>query len=205
MRTCGNKTLDDFFKKLSNELDWYNEEFKENKLNVPFHISILWQEFKNNVDKYNEFIKCLNECEYIFNIDTSSMYSIRTYVIFYNMNRKLPHYSSITYEFNFGSDQRYWGYCECTPDDKDYREDKHCCGHGCDWDAPNVDIYKRELINDASWQGDQHDYWDFEDEFYLDNKKANEKRMKEERECKIRNLKETIENAQKELKKLENL
>ena len=53
MRTCGNKTLDDFFKKLSNELDWYNEEFKENKLNVPFHISILWQEFKNNVDKYN--------------------------------------------------------------------------------------------------------------------------------------------------------
>ena len=33
----------------------------------------------------------------------------------------------------------------------------------------------------------------------------NEKKLLAEREYKIRNLKETIENAQKELKKLENL
>lgn len=214
MRTCGNKTLDhflktldDFLQEFSPKLDWYNGEFKENKLNIPFHISVLWQEFKNNCDKYNEFIQYLNKYEYYFNIDISNLYDVRIYVRFYKNatddsdEEDIP----VTYEFSFGSDQRYYGDCDCTPNDKDYREDKECCGHGCDWDAPNVDIYKRELINDASWQGDQHDYWDFEDEFYLDDKEANEKRMKEEREYKIKNLKETIENAQKELKELENL
>lgn len=205
MKTCGNKTLDDFLKELSKELEWYSTGFEENKLNVPFHISILWQEFKNNVDKYSEFIKYLNE--YIFNVDTSNMYDLRMYVRFYKNatdnsdEEDIP----ITYEFSFGEDLRYYGYCDCTPNDKDYREDKGCCGHGCDWCAPNVDIYKREFINDASWQGDEHDYWDFEDEFYLDDKEANEKRVKEERENKIKYLKETIENAQKELKELENL
>ena len=38
-----------------------------------------------------------------------------------------------------------------------------------------------------------------------EKKEENEKKLLAERECKIRNLKETIENAQKELKKLENL
>ena len=55
------------------------------------------------------------------------------------------------------------------------------------------------------WSGDEHDYWDFEDKFYADDKEENEKKLLAERERKIRNLKETIENAQKELKKLENL
>lgn len=55
------------------------------------------------------------------------------------------------------------------------------------------------------WSGDEHDYWDFEDKFYANDKEENEKKLLAERECKIRNLKETIESAQKELKKLENL
>ena len=207
MKTCGNKTLDDFLQRLVKEFEEYNESFKENNLNIPFHISVLWQEFKNNNGKYNEFITYLNEYDYIFNLDTSSMYHIRMYVNFYKYvtddleEENIP----ITYEFNFDTDWRYWGYCECTQDDKDYKEDKGCCGHGCDWEAPNIDIYKREFINGVSWQGDEHDYWDFEDVFYLDDKEANERKIKKEKENKIKHLKETIGNAQKELKELENM
>ena len=114
-------------------------------------------------------------------------------------------YSDYHYRFEFSYDTRDYGYCECTPDMPDYREDKHCCGHGCDWEAPSVEVRKSFLVSNHSWHGDEHDYWDFEDKFYADDKEENEKKLLAERECKIRNLKETIENAQKELKKLENL
>lgn len=109
------------------------------------------------------------------------------------------------YEIVFDYDERNWGYCECNPSDLDYREDKHCCGHGCDWDAPSIKVRKSFLISEHSWSGDEHDYWDFEDKFYADDKEENEKKLLAEREYKIKSLKETIENAQKELKKLENL
>lgn len=105
----------------------------------------------------------------------------------------------------FSYDERNWGYCQCSPGDPDYREDKHCCGHGCDWEAPSVEVRKSFLVSNHSWSGDEHDYWDFEDKFYADDKEENKKKLLAEREYKIKNLKETIENAQKELKKLENL
>ena len=53
--------------------------------------------------------------------------------------------------------------------------------------------------------GDEHDFWDFEDKFYADDNEEKQKKLLAEREYKIKSLKETIENAQKELKKLENL
>ena len=66
-------------------------------------------------------------------------------------------------------------------------------------------VRKSFIISEHSWSGDEHDYWDFEDKFYADDKEENEKKLLAEREYKIKSLKETIENAQKELKKLENL
>ena len=105
----------------------------------------------------------------------------------------------------FSYDERNLRYCECSPGDLDYREDKHCCGHGCDWEASKIEVRKSILVSRCSWDGDEHDYWDFEDEFYADDKEENEKKKLAEREYKIRELKETIENAQKELEKLENL
>lgn len=64
---------------------------------------------------------------------------------------------------------------------------------------------KSLLVSSQTWDGDEHDYWDFEDKFYADDKEENEKKLLAEREYKIKNLKETIENAQKKLKELENL
>lgn len=64
---------------------------------------------------------------------------------------------------------------------------------------------KSLLVSSQTWNGDEHDYWGFEDKFYSNDKEENEKKLLAEREYKIKNIKETIENAQKELKKLENL
>ena len=50
-----------------------------------------------------------------------------------------------------------------------------------------------------SWDGDEHDYWDFEDEFYnVDEKEKQEK----QKQAKINRLKNQIEDLQKELDKL---
>ena len=212
MKYSVNITIQNFIERLVEVLKYENTygELNGKKLDVPFLVSVLWQDLMDNYECYDEFCSDLRDCDDYDIVIGDDNYSIcKVNVFLYNDtendNWKCVEESDFRYEITFSYDERNWGYCEWRTDDKDYREDERGCGRGCDWDAPNVYIYKRELINDASWQGDQHDYWDFEDKFYLDNKKANEKRMKEERACKIRNLKETIENAQKELKKLENL
>ena len=64
---------------------------------------------------------------------------------------------------------------------------------------------KSFIISEHSWSGDEYDYWDFEDKFYANDNEENEKKLLTEREYKIKSLKETIENAQRELKELENL
>lgn len=79
------------------------------------------------------------------------------------------------------------------------------CRHGCDWYAPSVEVRKSFLVSNHSWSGDEHDYWEFEDKFYESDNEEKQKKLLAEKEYKIKNLKETIENAQKELKKLENL
>ena len=107
------------------------------------------------------------------------------------------------YEINFIYNQRDWGYCQCTPDMKDYREDKHCCGHGCDWWAPSFEIKKSYLMNRYSWNGDEHDYWGFEDEFYMSDKELADKKEKEDRERQIEELRNRIESNQKKLAELE--
>ena len=122
-----------------------------------------------------------------------------------NDNLKCVEEADFRYEITFSYDERNWGYCECSLGDPDYREDKHCCGHGCDWDAPSVEVRKSFLVSNHSWSGDEHDYWDFEETFYDNDKEENEKKMLAERKYKINSLKATIENAQKRLKELENL
>lgn len=138
-------------------------------------------------------------------IENCDYYICKANVFLYNEDWECVEESEFRYEIVFGYDERHWGYCKCSPGDKDYRKDKHCCGHGCDWDAPWIMVRKSFLISEHSWSGDEHDFWDFEDKFYESDNEENERKMKEEREYKIKNLKETIENAQKELEELENL
>ena len=208
MKYSDNITIQKFIEQLVDAAKYENiyrelREVKGRKINIPFLVSALWQDLISNYEHYDKFCFDLRNCyEYNVVIVDDDYYTCKACVTFFN---EIMEALDFEYEIVFDCDERNWGYCECNPSDLDYREDKHCCGHGCDWNAPSVEVRKSFLVSNHSWSGDEHDYWDFEDKFYQSDNEENERKMKEEREYKIKNLKETIENAQKELKKLENL
>ena len=84
----------------------------------------------------------------------------------------------------------------------DYREDKHCCGHGCDATFCEFELHKVLHITKDTWNGDEHDYWDFEDDFYMSDKELADKKAEEDRLREIKELKNQIETASKKLKEL---
>ena len=212
MKYSANITIQNFIERLVEVLKCENTYQKLNgiKLDIPFLVSVLWQDLMDNYECYNELCSDLRDCDnYDIVIGEDNYYICKVNVFLYNETEndswQCVEEANFRYEITFSYDERNLGYCECKPSDPDYRKDKHCCGHGCDWEAPSVEVRKSFLVSNHSWSGNEHDYWDFEDKFYADDKEENKKKLLAERECKIRNLKETIENAQKELKELENL
>lgn len=181
------------------------------KLNIPFILSSLYQSFSNNPNSYKEFISNLemysdynitiddpkNEYNGIIDVDINLVrYKDRVESF---QNYDMPNYY---YRICFSYDERDLGYCECTPDMEDYREDKKCCGHGCDASFCSFSLHKINNIMSDSWHGDEHDYWDFEDKFYMDDKELADKKNKEETERKIRELQERISSDSKKLAEL---
>nr|DAS11961.1 MAG TPA: hypothetical protein [Caudoviricetes sp.] len=212
MKYSANITIQNFIERLVEVLKCENTYQKLNgiKLDIPFLVSVLWQDLMDNYECYDEFCSDLRDCDnYDIVIGDDNYCICKVNVFLYNEtennNWKCAEESDFRYEITFSYDERNWGDCECSPGDQDYREDKHCCGHGCDWEAPSVEVRKSFLVSNHSWSGDEHDYWDFEDKFYESDNEEKQKKLLAEIECKIRNLKETIENAQKKLKELENL
>jgi len=208
MRKLENKTLQEFLDRFITELKRWNDEFD---YDIPFVISTLYKSFENNSKEFNEFINDLEEySDYVITIDKSQNdYSgiIDARVVLYSSAEFEDGcydytYAGYDYKLCFLIEERLWGYCQCTPDMEDYREDKHCCGHGCD--ASFCDFSLQKIINIAykHWGGDEHDYWDFEDKFYADNKELADKKAEEEKEKMIEELKDTIKEATKKLAEL---
>ena len=212
MKKLQNDTLQKFLENFINELKRENndrEYHETRKLDVPFIISTLYQSFNNNTDKYKEFISDLEKwSDYNVNLDKSrddynGIIDVTVVLVDINNSEYLDVlYSDYDYRFEFSYDTRDYGYCECTPDMPDYREDKHCCGHGCDAHFCQFDLYKVLHITKDTWQGDEHDYWDFEDEFYMSDKELADKKAEEDRLRKIEELKNQIETDSKKLKEL---
>lgn len=213
MQKLQNSTLQKFLDKFINELKRENSDrgyHETRKLDIPFIVSSLWQSFNNNPDKYKEFISDLEKwSDYNVNIDESrndynGIIDVTVVLTDINNSEYLDVlYSDYDYRFEFSYDTRDYGYCECTPDMPDYREDKHCCGHGCDAHFCQFDLYKVLHITKDTWQGDEHDYWDFEDDFYKDDKELADKKAEEDRLREIKELKNQIETASKKLAELE--
>ena len=217
MKKLQNNTLQKFIENLIEELKRENEDIKYcngKKLDIPFVISSLWQSFDNYSDMYKEFV---SDLEYYseYNIiieksknDYNGIIDVLVSLVKYKNgaedflldNNEYPGYG---YRFEFSYDERNWGYCECTPDMPDYREDKHCCGHGCDASFCLFELHKVLHIAKDYWHGDEHDYWDFEDEFYVSDKELADKKAEEDRLRKIEELKNQIEVASKKLAELE--
>lgn len=216
MQKLENYTLQKFLDAFVNELKRENSDREYHgtrKLNIPFIISTLYQSFNNNTDGYKELISDLEKwSDYGLSIDKPvndycGIIDVEISLIKYDEKSEedFCEYDTPNYDYKlcFYYDERNWGYCECTPDMDDYREDKHCCGHGCDASFCEFELHKILHITKDTWHGDEHAYWDFEDEFYASDKELEEKKAKEDKERKIRNLKETIEEATKKLAELE--
>ena len=215
MKKLQNDTLQKFLDKFINELKRENsdrEYYETRKLDIPFIISTLYQSFDNNTDKYKEFISDLrNWSDYGIIIENpvneyNGIVDATITLIKYS-DEESDYYQVYDtpghdYKLCFSYDERNWGYCECTPDMPDYREDKHCCGHGCDASFCAFELHKIVHVINDTWDGDEHDYWDFEDDFYKDDKELADKKAEEDRLREIKELKNQIETASKKLKEL---
>lgn len=216
MQKLENSTLQRFLEELTDALKAENEDREyENKseddrysiLNIPFIVSSLWEAFKTEPNTYSDFIKCLNKAyDYQINIvePDNDYYGICKAIVGFHVSDKVYEgLEEYQYEIEFYYDPRDWGYCQCKPTDKDYREDKDCCGHGCDWWASAFEIRKSYIIGRHSWDGDEHDYWDFEDDFYKDDKELAKQEEERQKELEIKELKARIEADSKKLAELE--
>lgn len=207
--------LDRFVECLKSEVGC--NTLKNDQLDIPFIISSLYQSFEKHTDVFQEFIQdlCLYPDYNISILDSQNDYNglidVEINLVKYPddeeneqwyMDGHSPNYD---YKLCFIYDTRDYGYCECTPDMRDYREDKQCCGHGCDAAFCEFSLYKVLHIASGSWEGDEHDYWEFEDEFYLSDKELSDKKEKEDREREIEVLRNRIEADQKRLAELENM
>lgn len=216
MKRIQNKALQIFVEKFVNDLKRENED-RENhgikELNIPFILSTLYQSFAKNDNKYEDFASDLEQYS-DYNILISE--SANDYNGIIDVDIPLLKYleedncgfcdydePDYDYQLRFSYDERDWGYCECTPDMPDYREDKHCCGHGCDASFCSFSLHKILHVANDTWSGDEHDYWEFEDAFYATDKKMADEKQEQERKRKIKELKARIEEDQKALAKLE--
>lgn len=216
MKNCGDVVLQNFLEALVDALKEYNEDLKYSNqstredlesdmvVDIPFVISSLWQSFKNDPEKHANFKEYLSNPYNIeiFPLNDNYDYGKCKAVVSY-FDSENGAMSKYYYVIKFLFEDRYWGYCECAPEDPDYREDHCCCGHGCDWEAPAFSIEKVKEESYSSWNGDEHDYWDFEDSYYQDDKKAAEEKKAMEEQLKISFLKQQIKHYEDELKKLE--
>ena len=216
MQKLENYTLQKFLDKLIEELKREKEysRLKNDQLDIPFIISAMYQSFKNNAEKYEDFIADLDKySDYGLYVEDSQndyngLIDIGITLVRYINDANDPTFTDYDnpdydYKFTLTYDERHYAYCECTPDMEDYRDDKGCCGHGCDASFCAFELHKIVHVVEDSWHGDEHDYWEFEDNFYKTDKELGEKKAKEDKERKIRNLKETIEEATKKLAELE--
>ena len=215
MKNLQNDTLQNFLDKVVDELKREKEynRLKNDQLDIPFIISSIYQSFKNNTDRYKDFIEDLDKySDYGLYIEDSQhdyngLVDIGITLVKYINDANYPEFTDYDnpdydYKFTLAYDERNWGYCECTPDMSDYREDKHCCGHGCDASFCSFELHKIVHVIKDTWHGDEHDYWEFEDEFYASDKELSDKKAEEDRLRKIEELKNQIETASKKLKEL---
>lgn len=170
----------------------------EKQYNIPFIIAPLDQ----RLNECEEFLQDLKNNSYYINmvdIDDEDYYTYAKLEIgFYNEREETI--NDLYYTINFVRVERYWGYCECSEGDEDYDIRYKCCGHGCDWSAPSFSIIKQYSCGDYSWNGDEHDYWDFEDKF---NNVTLEEKKDLQKKAEIKSLEEQIKTLTEKLHKLQ--
>lgn len=200
--------LQEFMDKLVEVIEDYNkgEVFyaKNGKIDIPYIISSLYQDFSYYPEKFTTLVSELKSCsDYCLKIAKSQDDWCGYFDVFIYLYSNDDRYGGYYYKLKFTNEERYDGYCECVPGDPDYREDKHCCGHGCDAVFCEYQLVQVTSITSGSWDGDEHDFWDFEEEFLLSDEELKKKIEKEERENKIKSLEKQIKELNHQLEELQ--
>lgn len=207
-----NTFIEEVITELKNE-NSYAAYYEKKELDIPYLIAPLKQNLHK--DEYKNFILDLSKYEYWvkYEEETPGEYSNGRVDIFLmdktaNTENTISLVSSTQnfhYSIEFTIDERHWGYCECTPEDDGYQVDKCCCGYGCDWNAPSFNIKKIEHIGNSSWNGNEHDYWEFEDAFYKSDDDLSEEKAEKDRTEKMKNLESELNRIQDEISKLKSV
>lgn len=207
MKSIISEFIEDVKKALIEENEERKNYNEKKQLDLPFIISSLQEGLFNNelvefindisINRYSLQYEDINNGYYDYGILNVSLFSQQI------INDEL-HITDIDYTYSiiFCYDPRSWGYCQCKKSDKDYREDKDCCGHGCDWWAPAFRIVKEISIGSYNWNGDQHDYWEYEDSFYKSDKELSDEKERSDRERRIKELETNIKTMARELDEL---
>lgn len=74
---------------------------------------------------------------------------------------ELDYHYTITLKY----DERNWHYCDCTPSDVGYNPAYDCCGNGCDWSAPQIQVERIHNVTCQSFEGCESDLWKLEEKW----------------------------------------
>jgi len=202
---------DQFIQNLIKELNNENEHMinnSKNPLDICYMISVIDQQIENCKEFLDDITKhtyCING----YDKDYSEGYTngkIKILIKKTEDEKESKHWADAYYNYyyciEFLYDERHWGYCECTPEDKDYNEKYKCCGDGCDWNSPAFRIEKVINLGYCIWEGQERDYWEYKEQFESNEKNKNENVEKFKIEEKKQNIRDRIKDLQEELDKL---
>lgn len=171
-----------FIKELIESLEFHNthKEEEDENIDVCSIVSVVDQQ----IEKCQDFMEDISSKEFqigMYKKDTTEGYTngdIYIYIIKgyedFNGYESPTIYENYHYCIEFLIDERFWGYCDCSPEDEGYNEEYGCCGKGCDWVAPKFSISKIFEMETFKWVGLESEYWDYKKE-YEERLRADEK------------------------------
>lgn len=199
---------------IRNLIDFLNREneyricYNKNPLDICYMVSVVDQ----NIEDCKDFINDIKNKEWYinaYNEDHSNGYTNGEIEILILKPKEeqedeltIENFEDYCYCIEFLFDERYWGYCECTPNDKGYNEKYKCCGVDCDWVAPAFRITKKIHLGYYSWAGYEKDYWKFKEQFEKNEKNKNKEIEEYKKQQRIKQIHKEIERLNKELNKL---
>lgn len=182
-----------FFQELKKYL--LNEQGEQLKMFIPYYETIVqakddikeliddaekyYIEFRYEKDKYDGYTDGEIKVHF-YEKDPNSDYGWQS---------AIDHY----YKIELRLDDRMWGYCQCTPQDEGYNPKYDCCGDGCDWTAPQINVTKITGLSYHAFNGEQRELWELErnwNEEKIDHEEELRKAHLERIERQIRDLEE---------------
>ncbi len=141
--------MEKFLTKIKEVLNQANEEY-----GLELDVAGYLETIRQNKDEFNEVLEVYRKTNYM-NYFEDETEGYTNGEIELNLNDK-------TYTLTLLTEFREGKYCMCKPTDRGYNEEHHCCGNGCDWEAPVIQISKSNTVR-VSYQGTARELWNLEE------------------------------------------